>query len=141
MSGTLELKDLVGKHVLTGCQYGTMTETYNWGEETSNTLDFILDGRVLSVIEDPDDGYRSSMRGIVENRDGLIITNTFEPCEVVGIAGTGIEADVIHFYDVVTGKVVISIGTLDIDSYYPCFIAEFNPENMAINNKEAHYGS
>jgi len=135
MNKTLELKDLVGRHILTGCQYGTLIEKHDWWEETLNTLDFILDGRVFSVIENPEDGYRSSMREIIENREGLVITNVFEPCEVIGIIRTDESDDVIDFFDVVTGKIVISIGTTECDTYYPCFIAEFNPENMAINNK------
>jgi hypothetical protein len=38
--------------------------------------------------------------------------------------------------DVTTGKVVFEVGTEDIDDYYPGFVVEFNPENMAINQRK-----
>jgi hypothetical protein len=133
----VKLKDFIGKHVLTGCQSGSMIKSNLWNEN-SNTLDFILDGKTYSAVEDPDDGYRSAMKEIIEARPGLTVTNTFPPCEVLGVArfdGQYDKHDAIDFYDTTTGKVVMSIGTLSVNDYYPCFIANFKPENMAINNQ------
>jgi hypothetical protein len=132
----MKLKDFIGKHSLTGCQNGSVPKKDEWQDSDPNTLDFILDGRLFSVIEDPSDGFRSSMDEIIENRPGLIVTNIFEPCEVIGVFrpdGSYEKNDVIDFYDVVTGKVVMSIGTENTDDYYPCFVGSFSPENMAAN--------
>ena len=134
----MELKDFVGKHVLTGCQNGSMLKKDVW-QGSANTLDFILDNRVFSVIEDPEDGYRSSMAEIIENRSGVIITNTFEPCEVLGgFRPNGIygKNNVIDFYDAITGKTVMPIGTENTEYFYPCFVGSFNPENMAVNKEK-----
>ena len=132
----MELKDFIGEHVLTGCQNGSMPKKDEWQDSNPNTLDFILDDRLFSVVEDPDDGYRSSMGEIIEARPGLEVSNTFEPCKVLGCVrpdGDYEKNDVIDFYDAITGKIVMSIGTENTDDYYPCFVGCFIPENMAIN--------
>ena len=132
----MELSNFLGEHVLTGCQFGTSTITYPWETTDANTLDFILDGRTLSVVEDPEDGWRSSMGEIMVGRSGLVITNTFPPCRVLGVFRSDSDYsvnDVVDFYDQITGKIVMSIGTENTDDYYPCFVACFNPENMSIN--------
>lgn len=132
----MKLKDFVGKHILAGCQFGTMPKKDEWQDSDPNTLDFILDGRLFSVVENPDDGYRSSMDDIIENRESLIITNTFTPCEVFGTFrpnNSYEDFDVVDFFDIVTGKVVMSIGTASVGDYYPSFVGDFTPENMASN--------
>lgn len=126
-----KLKEFTGIHILTGCQYGTMPKKDDQ-ESDPNTLDFILDGRVFSVVENPDDGYRSMMDEIIENRLGVQIKNTFVPCEVAGVFRKG-DVEIIDFYDTTTGRIVMSIGTEKTDVYYPCFVGVFHPENMAIN--------
>lgn len=133
----MKLSDFIGKHVLTGCQYGTIPKRNEWQDSDPNTVDFILDGKAFSAIEDPSDGYRSSMDEIMESRDISFITNTFEPCEVLGSmrgkSEYGDNNDVVDFIDTTTGKIVLSIGTTNYDDYYPCFEGTFTPENMAIN--------
>ncbi len=137
----MKLDDLVGLHILTGCQPGTMPKTSEWQDSDPNTLDFILDGKTISAVEEPDDGYRSSMEDLVENREGLVITNTFQPVFVLGTKRKDedyMKNDVVDFIDCITGKVVLSIGTENTDDYYPCFVAEFTPENMWMNSKATH---
>lgn len=136
----MELCNFLGEHVLTGCQFGTATITNPWETVDANTLDFTLDGRTFSVIENPEDGYRSSMDEIVENRSDLVITNTFPPCRVLGVFRSDspyMANHVIDFYDSLTGKLVMSIGTENTNDYYPCFVAYFNPENMSINGESS----
>ena len=136
MNETIELSYLLGEHVLAGCQFGTIPKTSEWQDGEPNTIDFILDGENISAVEDPDDGYRSSMDELIKNRDGLVITNTFQPVRVLGTARANDEYcknDVIDLIDCVTGKIVLSVGTENTDDYYPCFMGVFYPENMWIN--------
>lgn len=135
----MELHDFIGMHILTGCQYGAMAGDNHFGE-IANTIDFILDDRVFSAIENPEDGYRSAMEEIIENRTGLNITNTFTPCEVLGVFRANDkyeENDIVDFYDIKTGKIVLSIGTGNTNDYYPYFVGSFSPENMASNIPES----
>lgn len=135
----MELKDLVGEHFLSGCEYGTFKiNDSNYYHEDANTIDFILDGRKISAIEDPSDGYRSCMMDLIENRKGLEITNTFTPIRVIGAFREDDNDcaeinDVIDFTDCISGKIVLSVGTGNTDDYYPYFVGDFNPENMYLN--------
>ena len=80
----MELKDLEGKHVLTGVDFGKLkNKDYSYDEST--TVDFILDGKIFSAIEDPNDGYRSCMSEIIENREGADIKNIFYAVVVCGV--------------------------------------------------------
>lgn len=87
-----------------------------------------------TAIEDPSDGYRSSMREIKVSK--VVVKNTFKPVQVFGIMrhdNKYNKNDIIDFYDVKTGKIVLSVGTSDSDDYYPSFVAEFTPESMVLN--------
>lgn len=134
----MELKDLIGKHMLTGVDIGSrVRHPYKDEEYTENcqTISFVLDGVTYTVIENPDDGYRSSMREIIT--DSIVVENTFAPVEVLGVMRQrdeyGNVSDALDLLDTTTAKVVLSAGTNNTDDYYPCFVAEFMPENMAIN--------
>ena len=41
--------------------------------------------------------------------------------------------DTIQFIDVVTGKVVLEVGTDITDDYYPYCVLRWSPQNLAIN--------
>lgn len=129
----MELKDLVGLHKLSGVDMSNEKIKEEWGDsfEDCQVINFILDRKTYTAIEDPSDGYRSSMREIKESK--VVITNKFAPVKVMGVMRQDKSDDVIDFFDVKTGKVVLSVGTEDLDDYYPGFVAFFNPENMAIN--------
>ena len=79
----MNLDDFLGKHYLTGVEYGTIDKTEEYPYEMCNTVDFILDGKNISVVEDPSDGWRSSMDEILINRKGFKVNNTFESVEIV----------------------------------------------------------
>lgn len=130
----MELKDLVGKHLLSGVQFGKLENVECWKDE-STTVDFILNGKIISVIEDPSDGYRSSMRELIVNRTDVIMSNTFSPIEVAGTFRNSeyIKNDIIDFIDSITGKIVLSVGTANINGGYPYFVGDWHPENMCIN--------
>lgn len=131
----MELTDLIGEHVLSGVDF-VNEEVKTWGDnyEPCQVMRFRLDGIVYQVVEDPSDGYRSSMREISVAE--LPITNEFEGVRVVGRHDTGDthdRNDILVLTDVVTGKDVLWAGTSNFDDYYPSFVANFTPENMEIN--------
>jgi hypothetical protein len=121
----MELKDLVGSHILTGVDM----DSKDYGD--SQVLRFTLDGKTYAAVEDPEDGYRSCMGELVEITGPL--PNPFNGQKVVGTMRDDTSDDVLDLIDIKTGKIVVSVGTSNTDDYYPCFTAEFNPENMAIN--------
>jgi hypothetical protein len=132
----MKLKDLIGEHELSGVSFGSLeiTEGYNKGG-VCNTVDFILDGETYSVIEDAEDGYRSSMKEILHD-NARIVENKFPPLKVNIIEmpdGNYKKNDGLDFIDSLTGKIVMSIGTENVRAYYPAFISRFHPENMAHN--------
>lgn len=132
----MELKDLVGLHKLSGVDMSNEKIKEEWGDsfEDCQVINFILDRKTYTAIEDPSDGYRSSMREIKQSK--VVVKNKFTPVQVMGIMrgkGDWHENDIIDFYDVKTGKVVLSVGTSNSDDYYPSFVAEFTPESMVIN--------
>lgn len=63
----MTLSDLIGKHHLSGVDFGTIpADLDRYIYEDSETMTFVLDGRAYCIVEDPSDGYRSSMRDIFE---------------------------------------------------------------------------
>ena len=139
MSESIELQSLVGEHVLTGVDFSNESIKRYWGNgfEDAQVMNFILDGVAYSAIENPDDGYRSSMRELRILGNG-VVTNTFAPVRVVGryltrLDDYGYECDILELIDVVTGLTVLRVGTENTNDYYPYFIAVFTPENMSIN--------
>jgi hypothetical protein len=136
MNSKVEVKDLVGKHYLSG--FDTATEkadnSYNSYNEDFDVVRFVLDGRTYKAIEDPSDGYRSYLQDLIVTDE--VISNTFPPQEVIGIMKENDNYsvnDTIQFFDIVTGKIVLEIGTDNTDDYYPYCVMNWYPENLAIN--------
>ena len=134
----MKLEDLVGRHILTGVDLAVAAGEPRWeGDRPDDceTVTFVLDGVTYRVREDPDDGYRSSMRDIAIVTDP--VANVFAPVAVLWRMGESREyedgCDALELLDEVTGKAVLSVGTRNTDDYYPFFVGEFTPENMAIN--------
>ena len=131
----MELKDLVGLHELSGVDL-TEEKVKTWSDDFENAgvIRFVIDGKTYKAIEDPDDGYRSNCRELEVTDE--IITNMFPPQKVMGKMKeneTYQTNDTIQFIDVVTGKVVLEVGTDNCDDYYPYCVFGWNPENMACN--------
>ncbi len=132
----MELKDFVGLHRLSGVDMNSEIVKQEWGEsfEDCQVINFVIDRKTYTATEDPEDGYRSSMREIKQSK--AVVKNIFPPVPVMGImrGKNGSEDnDIIDFYDTKSGLVVLSIGTGNTDDYYPYFVAEFSPQNMAVN--------
>ena len=134
----VELDSLVGEHVLDGVDMFA-ERVKMWGDsfEDANAIRVRLDGRVYTAIEDPDDGYRSSLGQLFV--DESEIKNVFPPIRVLAkkkASDTWGVNDTLELVDVVTGKVVVEFGTDNTEDYYPSFVAAFWPENMATNASE-----
>jgi len=126
----MELKDLIGKHVLSGVDMSNKSiGMYEDDFEDCQVIDFVLDGKTYTAIEDPEDGYRSCMSEIKESEE--LVSNTFVGQEVVAKMR---DNDVLELIDINTGKTVLAVGTGNTDDYYPYFVAEFTPENMSVNS-------
>jgi len=135
----MELKDLAGTGILTGCDYSEESIRNLCGRlENCSVFRFCLNGVVYIAVEDPDDGYRSSMKELAEG-DGVALKNTFEGVHVDCVyqdKTTGYysqECDILRLVDAETGEVVLEVGTDRTDDYYPSFVGSFNPEAMVIN--------
>jgi len=137
----MRLEDLVGEHELSGVDFGELPpDRDNYQYESANTITFVLDGKAYCVTEDPSDGYRSSHRDIVET--DTPVKNTFAPCRVVaryidGPREYASDNDLLECIDVVTGKTVLLVGTENSGDYYPSYVANFSPENMAVNQPQS----
>lgn len=133
----MELKDLVGMHTLSGVDFDERSiEQWPGSFEDSQVVNFVLDGKTYTAVEDPNDGYRSSMKEIAIT--DFPVKNVFPGIAVFCVMhpdGNYNKNDVLDVYDAKNGKLVLAIGTEDWDDYYPTFKAEFTPENMSINDQ------
>jgi hypothetical protein len=134
---TVELDSLIGEHVLDAVDMST-EKVKSWGDhfEDAEVIRFRLDGVVYTAVEDPDDGYRSSMsRLFVSPNDEM--RNVFPPTRVLARKKDGGEYggvnDTLQMIDLATGKVVLEVGTDNTDDYYPWFVAYFEPRHLAAN--------
>ncbi len=134
-----ELTDLIGEHMLDAVDFSTeQIKQYSWdtGTVDAAACRFRLDGVTYVAMEDPSDGYRSSMDDLTVLADARM-ENVFPAIRVSGrhrIKGDYSQIDdVLELVDMVTGKVVLEVGTTNTDDYYPSYVACFSPENMATN--------
>ena len=124
-----EEEELYGLHTLSGVD---IIEDTGDGRKCR----FILDGESIEGSENPDDGYRSYMGCIydcdeqVKNTfdDELVVICGFESFDKGHRCSSGIQ-----FLDAHTGDVVLILGTVALDDYYPCCRMEWNPENLYEN--------
>jgi len=125
----MELQDLAGRvYKFSGIERG-------FEPPGSNSFSFILNDLVYTAVEDPEDGYRSSMKKIiVSNASTVTVSNKFEPVEVFASMGGG----VLELTDIQNGETILRVGTDYEDDYYPVFVAEFMPGKMTCNSKGAN---
>lgn len=132
----ISFNSLIGEHLLTGVDFDNeKIKSYGDYYDDCQVMNFTLDEVTYTACEDPDDGYRSSMRYF--HKSNKSTKNVFQPVKVLArirtIGDCG-DDDVLELIDVITGKLVLEVGTRDTDDYYPMFVAHFLPENMACNN-------
>ena len=133
-----ELVEFIGTFTLTGFDRYVVPKVEKYDGDSAVAL-FILDNVTYAIVEDPEDGYRSSMKDLFVTKE--ICKNKIPPHIVEGKKkpnGYG-KNDVIDFYDVFTNKIVLSIGTSDCDDYYPCCQMLFTPEHLAVNDMPEMY--
>ena len=131
MDYTTPVKMLCGTHILTGCDRG-------WDGD-ARTLKFELDGNTYVAAENPDDGWRSCLRGLGFSDEPCV--NKIPPTQVsCAMEYPKENADdyaelneLLVMRDTLTGVPVIEIGTLHADGWYPYCVLEWHPENLACN--------
>jgi hypothetical protein len=136
----VELKDLVGKHILTGVSTDKVPmQTHDFGDyesvEDCESISFALDGLVYTAIQDPSDGYRSSMRSIYICGS---ILNVFPATEVdcsMRENGEYEINEVLDVVDVLSGKIILSVGTGNTNDYYPYWVAVWDPTGLYLNRE------
>lgn len=109
-------------------------DTLGSGSYEANRVMFILDQIHYTVMEDPEDGYRSHMQSdIREEYLPYAPSTSFPPCRVHCVHCHTSSDDYLQLIDAATAQVVLEIGTKNTDDYYPYFIAHYHPENMSQN--------
>jgi hypothetical protein len=136
----MELNDLIGEHVLDAVDFVSENIKAEYGEyfEDCSIIRFRLDGIIYEAIEDPNDGYRSSMREIRAYVGPMV--NKFPPISVIARMkpngseyGGSQENETLQLIDKSTGRVILEAGTDNTDDYYPYFVSYFDPKGMAVN--------
>lgn len=128
----MELKSLVGKHVLSGIERGVKNVNDYWNTECEY-IRFCLDGVTYDAVEDPDDGYRSWLRELEVVKDVPKIK--LPDCPVICEMSDKYETDILIIRDAISKKRVLSIGTDYRDDWYPVCVFNYNPENLWCNQK------
>lgn len=134
----VDLEHFLGEHYFSGASFDSKLEPRydddpDYGSEERSMMRFTVDGINYEAVEDPDDGYRSSLKLVRECSENPI--KTFTPIPVVGRMRPREETDyneniILQLLNQKTGLVVMEFGTSDSDDYYPGFVAEFHPENL-----------
>ena len=131
----MELKELVGKHTLSGVEYSDVViKDWRDSNEKCMCVKFTLDNVTYAAIEDPEDGYRSACRDIEASEE--VLSNSFNGVEVLCTMLENSdyqENDILVITDIITKKIILEIGTGNYNDYYPYFHAEYTPENMILN--------
>lgn len=134
----IDFDDLLGVHTLDAVDFHIENDE-DYFMDDSTVCRFRLDGVVYEAKEDPEDGYRSSLK-YIRIIEGWNPKNVFPACKVICSLRTESkrgylleEDDVLEFKDVETDRIILEIGTEGISDWYPGFVASFHPENMVIN--------
>lgn len=112
------LSQLVGNHILTGVHTEDKYET----PEHYTSCRFTVDGVTWEVLEDPEDGYRSSV-GAVEIIECRPLEQYSIPvrCE---LTETNAEY-ILRFF--AGDHCILELGTDGQDDYYPSFVCNYKP--------------
>ena len=132
-----------GMHKLSGVSMIKVEDEYY--ESAEDGILLTIDGVNYIAVTDPDDGYRS-YGYLYPASENMIQKNTFPEQDVLvdnhierSTDEEGYEQDyeetVIYNVD---GGLILRVGTDYSDTYYPCAIFRYNPENLPINQKILH---
>lgn len=136
MDTDVTFDSLLGEHMLSGVDLFNSKVKQEWGDyyEDCQCISFVLDGVTYAAIEDPSDGYRSSMESLkISDHE---VKNVFSPIRVVckkkGNEGYH-DNDTLQFI-AMNGRVVMEVGTDNADDYYPWFVAFFDPTAIPVQS-------
>jgi hypothetical protein len=136
---SVELDHFIGKSfVLTAVATGQIPVANSYAGEHANTLTFVLSGVTYQVVEDPNDGYRSSMREI-NVLPAVTLTNQFPPVKVVGERvpdDDHYKKDMVVLKRMDNGLPILEFGTHNTHDYYPSFVGDFRVENLPGNEAD-----
>jgi hypothetical protein len=133
MNCRVEFDDLIGTHVLTGFWRSEAAINNGWDLHNADAVTFILNGVTYQALEDPQDGYRSSIDHIVRCSPAPEPKNEFPPVKVNIYKSIADTFEGLLIEDAVSKLIVAEIGTERSDSYYPSFVASFYPEHMTLD--------
>ncbi len=125
----MELIDLVGEHTL---NHAAVVISSPFNTEASG-IAFFMDGMAYLALEDPSDGYRSSL-GIIFSAKADPYSMGIHNYESINrkvvckhVAKTEYhESDILEIVDSETGHTWLRVGTDNSDDYYPSFVSEWN---------------
>lgn len=128
---------LTGLKTLTAVDYDAEWDDEKY--EDASVIRFVLNGDTYIAVENPSDGYRSSL-GYFYKDNRQRPTNKFDPVKVFVMLRPdndrkGLSYHILDVVDVQSGLVVLSVGTDLSDSYYPSFVGNWSPENLYVNQK------
>ena len=120
----IPFKDLYGIYTLSGCEY-------SFDKNGFSSMRFILDGNTYEAVRDPEDGYRSSLGGIYRTTENCVQNIPDVEVEIMECPESNLNG--IQFVvreDGYSARIVITVVTDHYDSWYPCAVMNFAPENF-----------
>lgn len=125
----MELSELKGKHIWSGIEVGQVNDDDDY--DAGQYIKFTLDGVTYLAIEDEDDGYRSYMRELQISSDPckILLPDILVRCEYSDESAH----DILNFFELESGNLIMRIGTMDTDDYYPYCMLDYHPERLSIN--------
>ena len=129
--------DLCGERTLMAIR----TDVRHPFQSDANGVALDLDGLTIFIFEDPNDGYRScSAEPLVAKASlysfGISPEYIRAPVRIQRWTRSEHgEADGLEFIDTRNGKTVLKVGTDNSDHYYPSFVCDWQPQNLAENTK------
>lgn len=123
--------DLLGDRVLMAIR----TDVRHPFDPDASGVALDLGDLTVFVFEDPDDGYRSSA-GAPLTAKASMYEYAGSPTYIrapVTITAWGEHGTGIILTDRRNGKVVLRLGTDESDDYYPCFVCDWRPQDLADN--------
>lgn len=127
----MKLEDLCGDRTLNAIR----TDVRHPFDADANGVAIELDNHVIFIFEDPSDGYRSSAATPLFGLGSLYeyaATPVYIRVPVTVAMRTG-TSEGIQLTDRRNGKVVLEVGTDNTDDYYPSYICNWMPQNIAEN--------
>jgi hypothetical protein len=130
----IEFSKLIGLHKLSAVEsaYKRIKSEIRESFIEVNTFSFTLDNNTYTAYEDDSDEYRSAMEKLTVSKRK--IKNSFAPVDVfVGYSYdkfSGPDKELLQFYAVKNGLVILEVGTDNSDSYYPRFVGSWRPDRL-----------